>query len=165
MINRTITIILFAWGVFISAQEKASIHEQRMDSFIQYVKMDKTLNTYIIYNIDKKYLVINKVGLNYEYYWYNESFDYEKQRKKYNLSKQIKECKEKLLDDLFNDKCKSYNVMDYVDGSSYVYFTKYIDGEKNCDFFMPYMYYNKHKTSFPIKNKYMRFLTEKILNL
>lgn len=167
MTSKLITIVLLIWIAFIKAQDNNdSIQQTKISIFLRNTETKKEQTTFLIYNIGKEYLVITKLDSSFSLYWYKESMDLTNQLKTYNLVKKQLYIKDKLLEKLFKHKCSNVDYVNRNDGSSYIYFGLYSNNIKKCEFITPYIYYNKGKTpSLPIKKKYVKYLTENLLNI
>lgn len=165
MIHKLIIIILLIWITFIKAQgNNNSIQETKISTFLKNMETKKEQTNFLIYNIEKEYLIVTKLESSFTLYWYKESMDFSNQIEIYSLVRKRKNIKDRLLQKLFKHKCGNRNYKNTDEGSSYIYFELYTNNIKECEFKTPYMYYNKeNKNRPPIKKKYMKYLTEKIL--
>lgn len=152
--------------IFVSAQKLQTISFEKktdIDKILENVSLRDELKSFLIFNIGNKYLLISSNNQSYNYYIFRESFDYNKQTKIYNLLEEEKNQRENILDDFFKKPCKKCN-NNHEDSNSYIYFLMNKDGKKVCEFFVPYIkYHNIKKVKYPIKAKYMKFLTEKLI--
>lgn len=164
MINKLITIVLLIWIICTKAQENNnSIQQTKISTFLKHMETKNEQTTFLIYNIGKEYLVITQLESSFTFYWYKENMDFTHQIKTYSLVRKRQNVKDRLLKKLFKHKCNNENK---DEGSSYIYFELYSDNVKECEFMTPYTYYNKeNKNRSPIKKRYMKYLTENLLNI
>ncbi|MGE8434407.1 hypothetical protein [Chryseobacterium joostei] len=167
MISKLITMVLLIWVLFIKAQENNNlVQQEKITTFLKNTETKNEHTTFLIYNIGKEYLVITQLDLSFNFYWYKEKMDFTKQIKTYNLMRKRLHVKDKLLEKLFKHKCSHVDYINKEEGGSYIYFELYSNNIKECEFIVPYMNYDKEKkTNLPIRKKYLRYLTEKLLNI
>ncbi|GEM_PF-5757441 len=164
MRRKLITFFLLIGIIFIKAQNNNGL--PKITTFLKNTETKKEQTTFLIYNIGKEYLVITQLESCFNFYWYKEKMDFTKQIKTYDLIKKQLHAKDRLLEKLFKHKCSHVDYVNKEEGSSYIYFELYSNNIKECEFVAPYMNYEKEKkTNFPIRKKYLRYLTEKLLNI
>lgn len=166
MQSKVLIIVFIFFIKTIQAQQHIpSKMKNDIADLIENVKLKNDLSDFLIYNIGNNFLLINKNKEKYDYWLFKKSFNYSSQKNIYQILKEKKNFKEDLLNKLFSSKyCREYPFDDT--GQEYIYYIKFLENQKKCEFFIPYYGYRKNiKIKKPIKKRYLMYLTKEVMNL